>query len=82
MAEDRERDLRERGRDVGQGDRDVDPDMARIRKRAEKTGGSGIPARTDMPDFTSGPGYTGQVPPETDTPEGADWSAGSGLGKP
>jgi hypothetical protein len=82
MAEEREMDLGKRARDIGQGDRDSDPEMSRIRKRAEETGGSGIPARTDMPDFTSGPGYTGQIPPETNSPEGADWNAGSGHAKP
>jgi hypothetical protein len=76
MAEDESRS--DERRHVGQGDRDSDPRIARARRRAAETGGTGIPRRTDMPDFISGPGYTGEVPPEPDTPEGADWNAGGG----
>ncbi|HEV8193862.1 MAG TPA: hypothetical protein VGP82_20630 [Ktedonobacterales bacterium] len=78
MAEDRDNiELPESLRDVGQGERDSDPEIAR--KRAEGVTGEGIPTRTDMPDFTSGPGYTGQIPPEG-TGEG-DESAGSDVGR-
>ncbi len=67
-------------RDVGQGERDSDPQIEKARRRAEAAGGTGIPRRTDMPDFTSGPGYTGEVPPEIDTQEGANWDAGGSEG--
>jgi hypothetical protein len=88
MAEDREnveqpRETPAPPREVGQGDRDSDPEIARkiARKRAAGMTGEGIPARTDMPDFTSGPGYTGQIPPEGEGADEADWNAGGDIGR-
>ena len=63
-------------RNVGQGDRDSDPELARKKQRSGKSGG-----HSDMPDFTSGPAYTGQIPPEGDSPEEGDWSAGADVGR-
>jgi hypothetical protein len=80
MDEDRDNiELPESLRDVGQGERDSDPEIAR--KRAEGVSGQGIPARTDMPDFTSGPGYTGQIPPEGSEADEGDWNAGGDVGR-
>jgi hypothetical protein len=62
------------GRDVGQGDRDADPELAREQQAAGNPGG-----HTAMPDFTSGPGYTGRIPRERDTPPEGDWSAGADV---
>lgn len=49
-------------RDIGQGDRDGDPMIARARQETE---GTSMPQHSAMPDFTSGPGYTGQIPPDS-----------------
>jgi hypothetical protein len=64
-------------RDVGQGDRDMDPRLARDREIGERR--SGLPARSDVPDFTSGPEYTGEVPPEGESRSQGDWNAGGDI---
>lgn len=63
---DDERNREQSERDVGQGDRDVDAELAKEIAEGKHPLGKG---HTAMPDFTSGPGYTGQIPPE-----GADTS--------
>lgn len=64
------------GRDVGQGYRDSDPELARKKQLSGKSGG-----HSDMPDFISGPAYTGQIPPEGDSPAEGDWSAGADVAR-
>lgn len=64
-------------RGAGQGQRDNDPELARRQRETGQAPGEGHSA---MPDYVSGPGYTGQIPPEgedvlrgdTDTAERLD----------
>ncbi len=59
------------GSRAGQGDRDVDPSLDEARDRPDEIRASG---HTDMPDFVSGPDYTGEIPRDDSGRAGGDVS--------
>lgn len=75
---DEERDGMGPRQDVGQGDRDIDPELAREEAQGKQPLGEGHSA---MPDFTSGPGYTGQIPLEGASASEGELNAGGDTGE-
>ena len=59
--------------DIGQDSRDSDPELAKEEARGKDPLGEDHSA---LPDFTSGPFYTGQLPPEGPGSSGGNPDAG------
>ena len=59
--------------DIGQDSRDTDPEPAKEQAKGKRPLGGDHSA---MPDFTSGPYYTGQVPPDGPGASGGNPEAG------